>query len=112
MTVPQINLAENWVEYLVLLCAVLGFVFALLTYPSAFLCYVIFFLFGILTGRLWFRIRRQLRLGWSLIVIGFVVGFLIGAPHGNRLAMIVLFIIGMTITYYVHKHRLIESLEY
>ncbi len=102
----------SWPEYFTVTFAIIGFLIAFFATPSAFLTYVIFVLFGFIAGRVWWQQRHGFRLSWSLVIIGFVAGYLIGAPHGNFIVMLVLFALGMAAVYYLHDKRHIKSTEY
>lgn len=90
---------------------VLGFLFSLLT-PSAVLSYALIFTVGMAGGRLMFERKNRLTFPYYLMLIGFLIGYLLGAFYGNRNIMVLLFIIGGFLSYYLHDSGIIRDVRY
>ncbi len=112
VNLPELDLAKNWVEYFAILLALLGFLIAVLSYPSPFLTYSIFFICGMLGGKLWWRTRHNLRFSWAIVLIGFIIGYLLGSPRGKWWIMLIIFFAGMASVYYLHDKKIIKSFSY
>ena len=115
-----LNTVDNWAEYVVLILLIIGFILALLS-GSAVISYIIIFLCGGAFGRLWYKLKLSMKVPWFVVMFGFLVGFLIGSylldqtispSYGNKMVIIILYILGITLAYYIHEKKLLRSLEY
>ena len=69
------------------------------------------FAVGLMAGRLvGLKVKKQPIVPYVLIVIGFLIGFLLGTftIKVSRILLIILFIIGGIISYYIHKKGYIK----
>ena len=105
------SLLEDWVEILAFLLLVAGFLLSLSS-TSAIVSYLIIFIGGLMGGRLLYRYSHSFKFTWILVLAGFVVGFSIGAAYGDTKIIILLFIVGNAIGYYLHEQGYITSTEY
>lgn len=106
------KLLENWVEVVAAILLVIGFILAISS-RSAVISYFVIFCSGTMLGRWWVRYKKQgVRLPIIIISIGFLIGFLLGSFYGDRRVMIILFIIGIVGTYYLHTKGKIKSMEW
>lgn len=106
-----VSLWEDWVEILAFLLLVAGFLISTLV-TSALISYLIVFCGGLMGGRLLFRYKHHLKFTWILVLVGFIVGFAIGAAYGDTKIIILLFIVGNAIGYYLHDQGYISTTEY
>jgi uncharacterized membrane protein AbrB (regulator of aidB expression) len=102
---------KNWAELFFFILLVIGFIFSLLT-PSAVLSYALIFTAGMMGGRLMYERKNKLQFPYYLMIVGFLIGYLIGAYYGNRNVMIILFIIGGLLSYYLHDTGIIRDVRY
>jgi hypothetical protein len=102
---------RNWAELFFFILIVIGFLFSLLT-PSAVLSYALIFAAGMMGGRLLFERKGKLNFPYYLMLIGFLIGYLLGAYYGNRNVMILLFIIGAFLSYYLHDSGVIKDVSF
>jgi hypothetical protein len=107
----KMNYWENWVEITSFMLLVLGF-FIAGSLGSAVVSYVVVFLCGMAAGRLWYRQKQNIKIPWLLIMIGFLIGFLLGSFYGNKKIIILLFVIGTVVSYYLHNKEIIKTTEY
>ncbi len=107
----KLNLLDDWPEILAFALLIIGFIVALLA-GSAVVAYIIIFLCGGAFGRLWFKLRGKLKVPWFIIIIGFIIGFLLGSYYGSRGIILLLFIAGLLVSYYLHEKKIIRSVEY
>ncbi len=107
----DIDLFNDWAEYLMALLLIVGVVFAVVI-KSLATSLVIMFLFGLLFGRLWFKQRKNFRIILSLAIMGLVFGFILGKLFGYTEVIIIVFFGGAFISYYIHKLGWISSVEY
>jgi hypothetical protein len=112
MEMPLLKLWEYWPWYLGLLMGLIGFFIALLVSTSAFLTFLIMFIFGLSFGRMWWTQRKGLRFSWAIVIIVFLVGYLLGARYGSIIQLLGVFLIGMLVVYYLHDKKIIKSAEY
>jgi hypothetical protein len=102
---------RNWAEFFFFVLLVIGFLFSLLT-PSAVLSYGLIFAAGMMGGRLLYERKNKLGFPYYLMLIGFLIGYLLGAFYGNRNIMILLFVIGAFLSYYLHDSGIIRDVRY
>jgi len=100
---------ENWPEIIATIVLVLGFIVAL-TLTSAFITYIVVFLTAMLLGRLWFRNKKDLKFPFFLIFMALLLGLLLGSRYGSKRVITILFILGMSLSYYLHDKGLIKSI--
>ena len=111
MIIGKNGMWRNWVEILAFFLLIIGF-FLSLSAPSAFLSYIIVFLCGMIAGRLWYQQRKNLKFSWLMIIMGFLFGYVLGTYYGNRKIVVIMFLLGMILSYYVHDKKYIKSAEY
>jgi len=94
--------AKDWVEVLMIVVLALGFALAI-TSKSATVVSAIALLAGLFLGRVIYETRKGPKIPVALISAGFVIGYLVGTIYGNRLAVLLLFVIGMLLGYATHE---------
>ena len=102
---------DDWAEVVAFILLVIGFFLASGS-GSAVISYLIIFLAGMVAGRIWYRIRSNLKTAWAVILIGFLIGFVLGSFYGNKRIIVVLYLFGIFLSYYLHKEKYIKSIEY
>jgi len=102
---------DDWAEVSGFILLVIGF-FVALAAQSAAVSYLIILFVGMMGGRVWFRIKKNMKLAWVIILAGFLIGFVLGSLYGDNRMIILLYIIGIGASYYVHDKGLIKSTEY
>jgi len=102
---------SDWPEILAFILLVIGF-FVALGAGSAVIAYTLVLLAGFMGGRIWFRIKKHLKVTWSIILMGFLVGFMIGSRYGDKRMIVIFYIFGIVISYYLHEKGIIKSIEY
>lgn len=102
---------RSWAELFFFILLVLGFLFSLLT-PSAVLSYALVFCVGMMGGRLMYERKKKLQFPYYLMIVGFLIGYLLGAYYGNRNVMILLFVIGGFLSYCLHDSGIIKDVRY
>jgi len=94
---------EHWAETLAAALLLVGFFIALIV-RSQFMHYVVILIAGLLCGRvLYDKHRVQPIFPFVLIVVGFLLGYMLGAIAASKLALTILFLIGLTVSYQLHK---------
>lgn len=102
------NFSEDWAETVSIILLLVGFLAALLI-NSPPLHYIIIFLAGFLSGRLYFiKKPTQPIFPFVLIIIGFLLGYMLGATNADRYTILVLFLMGTFLSYYLHKKGYIK----
>ena len=102
---------DNWPEWFALILLIIGFIIAV-SAGSAVILYIISILFGSIFGRWMYRFRKKLKVPAVLITIGALIGLTIGSFYGSREIVILLFVVGYTVSYYLHERKIIHSAEY
>jgi 4-hydroxybenzoate polyprenyltransferase len=106
----SVTVWKGWAEILSFIVLIIGFLFSISMDNPAYI-YIVIFLAGLLAGRYYFlKIGKQPLFPFFLITIGFLVGYVIGAPikaNANVKVVIVLFFLGWLISHIAHKKRYI-----
>lgn len=102
---------DNWAEFFAFVLLVIGFIIAS-SAGSAVILYIVSLLFGGAFGRWWYRFKKKLKVPIVVIIIGALVGLTLGSFYGDRRVVVVLFIVGFAISYYLHDKKIIHSAEY
>ena len=99
----EFSFAEDWMEAFGLLALCLGVLIGFAT-GDATIAYVLSCIAGLLFGRQWHRSRKGPKFTWFVVVIGFLIGYLFGSlPYAQPQPLIVLFVLGILLGYYVRK---------
>ena len=94
---------ESWAEVAFVILILLGFFISLIIY-SPFLNYLVIILSGFLAGRIFYEKKRtQPIFPYLLIMVGFLLGFMLGAVRASKLAVIVLFLGTALVSYKLHQ---------
>lgn len=101
----------HWPEIIGFVVLILGF-FVALSLQSAFMSYITVLLCGMIFGRLWHGVERTSKFSWLIVIFGFLIGFVLGDYYGDRRIIILLFVIGIIVSYWLHNEGYIESLQY
>lgn len=103
----QIKFSEDWVEVLTAVFLLLGFIIAVLLQSSLF-SYLTVLLAGLVAGRI-FYIKRYTEpiLPFTIMVLGFLVGYLIGGIWTSRFLILLFFGLGFGISYYIHMKQIL-----
>ncbi|MFH1642011.1 MAG: hypothetical protein ABIC04_03870 [Nanoarchaeota archaeon] len=107
----MVEFFKSWAEVMFFALLVIGFLFSLLT-PSAVLSYALIFCAGMMGGRLIFERKDKLQFPYYLMIFGFLIGYLLGAFYGNRNVIVILFVIGGFLSYYLHDSGIIRDVRY
>jgi len=105
------DIYSDWGEYLMTIFLVIGLVLSV-AIQNQTTSLIIIFLFGLLFGRFWFKKKQSLRYMLSLVVCSFASGYILGKLFGNTGPILVIFFLGMIISYYIHKKGWIQSVDY
>lgn len=98
---------ENWPELFAIILLFIGAIIALAS-GSALMSYIIIFISGMISGKAWWDHRKNYKLGLSLMIFGFLIGFTIGAIYGKKLLIFLFFIAGNLIGYHILDRGLIK----
>jgi uncharacterized membrane protein len=105
-----LDLINAWVDYVLLIMLIVGFVFSV-SLGSAFMSYIVIFLCGIFIGRVLYINRKALPFKYYLISFVFLIGYLFGTnfSFGNRTVIVIIFILSTMLSYYIHDKKYIKS---
>ncbi len=101
----------DWPEIIGFILLVIGF-FAAVISGSAVIAYTLVLMAGFMGGRIWFTVKQKFKAPWSIILMGFLVGFMLGSRYGNKKVIVLFYIIGILVSYYLHNSGIIKSLDY
>ncbi len=101
------DFAYNWVEYLFIVLLIIGFILALKV-GSAVMAYIIISLCGLMSGRIFYRIRNKPQFTFYVIIIGFLLGYLLGSYYGNKKLILMFFVLFNIISYFIYKKGYIK----
>ena len=97
---------EQWGENFSLVFIVLGFMVSVLL-RSSILSYFSIFLAGLLAGRMFYiKHVKEPILPFFLMIIGFLLGYLLGAIWVSRFLALILFIVAFGSSYYLHLKKI------
>jgi xanthosine utilization system XapX-like protein len=102
---------DQWAEIYALFLLIAGFCIALIA-DSSVVNYIVILLCGIVVGRLYAMRRARIGAPFYIMVIGFLIGYLVGAwlirHRGNPIALMVIFFIGCYFGNHWYKHAVIK----
>ncbi|MCH8003494.1 MAG: hypothetical protein IH934_02585 [Nanoarchaeota archaeon] len=104
---------RSWAEFFFFVVMIIGFIVALwATSFSAVISYIVVFLSGMIGGRLLYERKKKLTIPYYIIIIGFMIGFLIGTIYGSRKVVIILFVLGILLSYHLHNKGYIRDVQF
>lgn len=102
--------ADDWPELAAVIFLFLGFILALAS--STFtIAYIVIFLLGLMFGRTWYRFHRARKTALVMSIAACLLGFGFGAILGNLQLVVLVFLLGILIGYWVHQKGWISSVE-
>jgi hypothetical protein len=102
---------KNWAEFFFFVLMIVGFIVSIFA-PSAFISYIVIFLSGFIGGRLLYDRKQKLQFQYYISIAGFLVGYVIGVYYGSRQVVIILFILGVLLSYHLHNKGIIRDVLY
>ena len=91
---------ENWMEIFFVVIMLLGIVMAVVV-RSNIVSYMTITAAGVAAGKIIFERKNKVRFPYILIIIGFLIGYVIGAYDASRQLVLLLFVASSLITYNV-----------
>ena len=107
----MLDLQKNWMEFFFLVVMVMGLLFALVA-PSAVISYSIAFASGIFAGRLIYERKHKIQFPYIVIMVGFAIGYIIGAYYGSRWIVVISFVAGAILSYKVYDKKILKDTKY
>ncbi len=98
---------EWWAEILAFFFFILGFIISAIA-KSAFVSYLLIFFSGLISGRMWYVNRKNLKFPLFLVTIGFLIGFMVGSFYGDSRIIFASFLIANILSYYLHKEEYVN----
>ncbi|MEM4239712.1 MAG: hypothetical protein QXK08_00765 [Candidatus Woesearchaeota archaeon] len=99
-----------WVEYVAGAFLIIAFY---LSARGAYVgtAYAVAFLIGAILGRFWYtRIKKHMNtLYISIVTLAVLLGIIIGSINTDRRVIVILYVIGILLSYVVHKEKWIRS---
>ena len=104
---------KSWAEFFFFVLMVIGFIISLWASSySAFISYIVVFLSGMIGGRILYERKGKLTFPYYIIILGFLIGYLIGTYYGSRKVVIVLFVLGVLLSYHLYNKGYIKDRLY
>lgn len=91
---------ENWMEIFFIIIMLLGIVMAVVV-RSNIVSYMTITAAGVAAGKIIFERKNKVRFPYILIIVGFLIGYVIGAYDASRQLVLLLFVASSLITYNV-----------
>lgn len=99
-----LDLATSWVEIVFITLLLIGIILSVFA-GNVLFNYIIILLSGLMFGRLLYQERMNFKFSFYLIVFGFLLGYIVGSYYANRKTVLLLFLIGVTASYYIHLKK-------
>lgn len=104
---------KSWAELFFFAVMIMGFIVSLwATSFSAVISYIVVFFSGMIGGKLLYERRKKLTFPYYIIIIGFLIGYVIGTYYGSRKIVIILFVLGLLLSYHLHKKGYIRDVPF
>ena len=103
-----LDIMFRWPEYVAILFIIIGIILALST-GSAMMNYIVAFVCGLFFGRLWYAKRKDIKMPWFIVIFAFLIGFVIGSIYGDVKVVILSFLLGCVVSYYIHSKHIIST---
>ena len=94
----EIDYKFGWPEIVGFVLLLIGLMISL-SIGSSFLTYISAFLFGLIFGRIWYQQRKDRKVPYFIITAGFIIGYIVGTYYGT----VIIFLLGGSVSYYIHK---------
>jgi len=99
---------EDWPQMIACGLLIIGFILAIGT--SVVLNYILIAFAGLIFGRTLATYEYKWPTTTLLIMVGFLGGFLLGAFRTDRRLIIVIFIVALVVSYFLHKNEIISTI--
>ena len=104
---------KNWAEFFFFIVMVIGLIVGLWTTSfSAVISYIVIFLSGMIGGRLLYDRKGKLTFPYYIIIIGFLIGYVLGTYYGSKWIVVILFVLGILFSYYLHDKGYIRDVPF
>ena len=102
------DISKNLLEISIISLLIVGLIVSLAVRGNPTLNYIIIFLCGGIFGRLLYQRGKNPKIGYVLVIIGFVIGYLIGSYYADANIILLLFILGGVLSYWVHFKKWVK----
>lgn len=103
------SFSDDFFETVVLFVLILGFFLSTFA-DSLAMKFLLVFAVGLMFGRVWYIFKTRMKFVLTTIIAGFLLGFLVGNLLENIREIVILFLAGLLVSYYVHEKKLIKTL--
>jgi len=95
---PQMRFSSEWTSIFIASSIVVGFFLSRLILGSAFLVYIIVFMLALVVAKL-FSEKSAKEKSYTLLILAFMFGLIMGNKYSNHVVVIAVFVIGYVIMY-------------
>ena len=104
---------KNWTEFFFFVLMVIGLIVGLwATSFSAVINYIVIFLSGMIGGRLLYDRKGKITFPYYIILIGFIAGYVLGTYYGSRKIVVILFVLGILLSYHLYNKGYLRDIPY
>ena len=103
------NFSKDWAEWIGTFLLIIGLIVALII-NKPIVHFIVIFIAGMISGRLWYKERKQIKFPFFLILLGLILGYSIGIiiRKGDIFAIIFTFLLGLILNYILYKTKILE----
>lgn len=102
-----VNLVDNWVDYVALICLVSGFLLNFIA-SSKVLSILIVLISSMIIGRAIYYRKYKGKLRFWYIVIAFIIGLIVGSKFLSYKAVLLTFAVGAYLGYIIKKKQIFD----
>lgn len=99
---------KNWMEVFFVIVMLIGIMIAIVV-PSNFVSYMTITASGVAAGKIIYDRKNKVRFPYILIIIGFIVGYMVGAYNASRQLILLLFVLSALVSYHVLEKELLHN---
>lgn len=102
------KIEEQWVEYIALILAFVGFFIAIMIRTPAF-SYISIALLGLLLGRIFYiKHFSEPIFPFVIMISAFFIGYFAGSFFASRVIVLLIFVATSIISYFLHREKIIK----
>ncbi len=99
---------SDWAEIYFLILLFIGIILGIFS-RNAVITYLIALVSGIFAGKIFYGRKQMEKVTYTLIIVGFILGYIIGAFQGDRRVTFVIFVIAAWGTYYLFNKGYVDK---
>ena len=101
-------LFRSWSQFLFFVLMIVGIIIAFAA-PSAVISYIMIFISGMMAGRVMYWRQKRFHFAYYIVIVGFLMGYIIGTYYGSRKVIVILFVLGAFLSYYLYDKKVLRD---